>query len=189
MDFYHAAGFFGGVSAVTSRCADGILQSRFLDKSCAAFLSAVTVPSIRFFHRYRGTALNSASRDRNIGGLAVFIFYFKACSVPDKRKRIPFAFAVRSRGVQPITPSRTRAVGKRDRRFAAIYAVLRPAECKDNAAEIFRLRYPHGACIRPPRQIPRSPLRETEPRPETRPLLRLKRMTTKKGKEAPPNKI
>ena len=91
----------------------GILQSRFLDKSCAAFLSAVTVPSIRFFHRYRGTAHKSASRDRNIGGLAVFILYFKASSVPDKRKRIPFALALRSRGVQPITPSRARAVGKR----------------------------------------------------------------------------
>ena len=38
VDFYHAAGFFGGVSAVTSRCADGILQSRFLDKSCGVFV-------------------------------------------------------------------------------------------------------------------------------------------------------
>ena len=124
----------------------------------AVFLSAVTVPSIRFFHRYRGTALNSASRDRNIGGLAVFILYFKACSVSDKRKRIPFALAVRSRGVQPITPSRTRAVGNRDRRFAAIYAVLRAAECKDNAAEIFRLRYSHGA-ITPVHAEPVSILR------------------------------
>ena len=36
--FIHAAGFFDGVSAVTSRCAERIYQSRFLDKSRGVFV-------------------------------------------------------------------------------------------------------------------------------------------------------